>query len=60
MTPKDSKNEEPIISYKAVEITNGKIIVKGNDFIEVNRIAEATGKIYKIVFVPNPNLTFVF
>ncbi len=61
MSIKHSKKEQPLlITYIAKEIYTGEIIVEGDNFSEVNKIAEETGKNYKIVYVPNPNLSFVF
>ncbi len=61
MSIKHSKKEQqPLITYVAKEISTGKVIVEGDNFSEVNSIAEETGKNYKIVYRPNPNLSFVF
>jgi len=60
MALEHKENKEPLITYRAVELSTGKIIFEGDDFDEVIEIAESSGLEFSLNFIPNPKVSFVF
>ena len=59
MLDKQSK-DSVLYTYVAVDIETDKVISKGNNIEDVDKVAQSSGKEYMIKFMLNSNYSFVF